>query len=155
MAYSILPSEIDFQDYSFDFEEYVRNEVGLDITHSAKKNGGMHKSVEQRSRHDSRQPVACEHTFCVSTNKRCPPCIVAIATAFFQLPITKKTKNSWLIQRLVACACLYDRVPLSAHTWSCAKGAGGSLTLVGEKGYSTASYHFTTRRNDHLTVFWR
>ncbi|KAF9952289.1 Cleavage and polyadenylation specificity factor subunit 4 [Mortierella alpina] len=39
MAYSILPSEIDFQDYSFDFEEYVRNEVGLDITHSAKKNG--------------------------------------------------------------------------------------------------------------------
>jgi len=41
MTYSILPSEIDFQDYSFDFEEYVRNEVGLDITNTAKKNGGM------------------------------------------------------------------------------------------------------------------
>ncbi|KAF8937871.1 cleavage and polyadenylation-specific factor 4-like protein [Dissophora ornata] len=39
MTYSILPSEIDFQDYSFDFEEYVRNEVGLDITNLAKKNG--------------------------------------------------------------------------------------------------------------------
>lgn len=47
MAYSILPSEIDFQDYSFDFEEYVRTEVGLDITHSAKKNGGMLQFVEQ------------------------------------------------------------------------------------------------------------
>jgi hypothetical protein len=40
MTYSILPSEIDFQDYAFDFEEYVRNEVGLDITSTAKKNGG-------------------------------------------------------------------------------------------------------------------
>lgn len=40
MTYSILPSEIDFQDYTFDFEEYVRNEVGLDITSTAKKNGG-------------------------------------------------------------------------------------------------------------------
>ncbi|KAI7818291.1 hypothetical protein BC939DRAFT_427968 [Gamsiella multidivaricata] len=39
MTYSILPSEIGFQDYSFDFEEYVRNEVGLDITNMAKKNG--------------------------------------------------------------------------------------------------------------------
>ncbi|KAF9141895.1 Cleavage and polyadenylation specificity factor subunit 4 [Mortierella sp. GBA39] len=39
MTYSILPSEIDFQDYSFDFEEYVRNEVGLDITSTTKKNG--------------------------------------------------------------------------------------------------------------------
>ncbi|KAF9088101.1 Cleavage and polyadenylation specificity factor subunit 4 [Mortierella sp. AD031] len=39
MTYSILPSEIDFQNYSFDFEEYVRNEVGLDITSAAKKNG--------------------------------------------------------------------------------------------------------------------
>ncbi|GJJ76663.1 cleavage and polyadenylation specificity factor subunit 4 [Entomortierella parvispora] len=39
MAYSILPSEIDFQEYSFDFEEYVKNEMGLDIISSAKKNG--------------------------------------------------------------------------------------------------------------------
>ncbi|KAF8980980.1 hypothetical protein BGZ46_003400 [Entomortierella lignicola] len=39
VAYSILPSEIDFQDYTFDFEEFVRSEVGLDITNSAKKNG--------------------------------------------------------------------------------------------------------------------
>ncbi|KAG0035692.1 Cleavage and polyadenylation specificity factor subunit 4 [Podila clonocystis] len=39
MTYSILPSEIDFQDYHFDFEEYVRNEVGLDITFTGKKNG--------------------------------------------------------------------------------------------------------------------
>jgi len=40
MAYSILPSEIDFQQYSFDFEEYVKNEMGLDIVSTAKKNGG-------------------------------------------------------------------------------------------------------------------
>ncbi|KAG0267070.1 Cleavage and polyadenylation specificity factor subunit 4 [Mortierella polycephala] len=39
MAYSILPSEIDFQHYTFDFEEYVRTEVGLDITFTGKKNG--------------------------------------------------------------------------------------------------------------------
>jgi hypothetical protein len=41
MAFSILPAEIDFQEYAFDFEEFVRNEVGLDITNLAKKNGGM------------------------------------------------------------------------------------------------------------------
>ncbi|KAI8354848.1 hypothetical protein B0O80DRAFT_449835 [Mortierella sp. GBAus27b] len=39
MAYSILPAEIDFQDYSFDFEEFVRIDMGLDITNTAKKNG--------------------------------------------------------------------------------------------------------------------
>lgn len=51
MTYSILPSEIDFQDYSFDFEEYVRNEVGLDITSTAKKNGGMSLSSLSSSQH--------------------------------------------------------------------------------------------------------
>ncbi|KAF9420707.1 hypothetical protein BGZ94_009045, partial [Podila epigama] len=39
MTYSILPSEIDFGDYHFDFEEFVRNEVGLDITTTGRKNG--------------------------------------------------------------------------------------------------------------------
>lgn len=46
MTYSILPSEIDFQDYQFDFEEYVRNEVGLDITFTGKKNGGKYTLQE-------------------------------------------------------------------------------------------------------------
>src|SRR5690349_3258749 len=53
MTYSILPSEIDFQDYTFDFEEYVRNEVGLDITSTAKKNGGMSLSSLSSSQNSS------------------------------------------------------------------------------------------------------
>lgn len=48
MTYSILPSEIDFQDYHFDFEEYVRNEVGLDITFTGKKNGGKYTLREMQ-----------------------------------------------------------------------------------------------------------
>ncbi|KAF9160151.1 hypothetical protein DFQ27_005976 [Actinomortierella ambigua] len=37
--HSLLPSEIDFQNFMFDFEEFVRLEVGLDITSFPKRNG--------------------------------------------------------------------------------------------------------------------
>ena len=66
MAYSILPSEIDFTEYSFDFEEYVKNEMGLDIISSAKKNGGKASKHTNKDLSDfttiakyaSREPVA-------------------------------------------------------------------------------------------------
>lgn len=58
MTYSILPSEIDFQDYHFDFEEYVRNEVGLDITFTGKKNGGKYilREMQELAEQDGEIP---------------------------------------------------------------------------------------------------